>query len=253
MKTLKKIIVCVMLSLTMTLTLPAITPQMLVVAEAATIKLSDTKLNLIPDEYYQLSVKNAGKQKVKWKSSDKKIVTVTSKGKVHAVGLSNKNIIITATEGKKTLKCKVKIIETEYVDAIWIYNSNWTYTGYDYYGKKVTNVVPGYMEIVKYKNCYYWYTETEGGSQGTEHVAYNYSLHKIGKKLPDYIANPSYAYQNENGEYVIADDEKDIPESASVLRAVDILVDKNLNFITERARNYTEKEWKERMKELGFL
>ena len=231
MKTLKKIIVCVMLSLTMTLTLPAITPQMLVVAEAATIKLSDTKLNLIPDEYYQLSVKNAGKQKVKWKSSDKKIVTVTSKGKVHAVGLSNKNIIITATVGKKTLKCKVKIIETEYVDAIWIYNSNWTYTGYDYYGKKVTNVVPGYMEIVKYKNCYYWYTETEGGSQGTEHVAYNY----------------------ENGEYVIADDEKDIPESASVLRAVDILVDKNLNFITERARNYTEKEWKERMKELGIL
>lgn len=72
MKTLKKIIVCVMLSLTMTLTLPAITPQMLVVAEAATIKLLDTKLNLIPDEYYQLSVKNAGKQKVKWKSSDKK-------------------------------------------------------------------------------------------------------------------------------------------------------------------------------------
>ena len=204
MKTLKKIIVCVMLSLTMTLTLPAITPQMLVVAEAATIKLSDTKLNLIPDEYYQLSVKNAGKQKVKWKSSDKKIVTVTSKGKVHAVGLSNKNIIITATVGKKTLKCKVKIIETEYVDAIWIYNSNWTYTGYDYYGKKVTNVVPGYMEIVKYKNCYYWYTETEGGSQGTEHVAYNYSLHKIGKKLPDYIANPSYAYQNEKGEYVLS-------------------------------------------------
>ena len=151
------------------------------------------------------------------------------------------------------MKCKVKIIETEYVDAIWIYNSNWTYTGYDYYGKKVTNVVPGYMEIVKYKNCYYWYTETEGGSQGTEHVAYNYSLHKIGKKFPDYIANPSYAYQNENGEYVIADDEKDIPESASVLRAVDILVDKNLNFITERARNYTEKEWKERMKELGIL
>lgn len=139
MKTLKKIIVCVMLSLTMTLTLPAITPQMLVVAEAATIKLSDTKLNLIPDEYYQLSVKNAGKQKVKWKSSDKKIVTVTSKGKVHAVGLSNKNIIITATVGKKTLKCKVKIIETEYVDAIWIYNSNWTYTGYDYYGKKVSD------------------------------------------------------------------------------------------------------------------
>lgn len=178
---------------------------------------------------------------------------MTSKGKVHAVGLSNKNIIITATVGKKTLKCKVKIIETEYVDAIWIYNSNWTYTGYDYYGKKVTNVVPGYMEIVKYKNCYYWYTETEGGSQGTEHVAYNYSLHKIGKKFPDYIANPSYAYQNENGEYVIADDEKDIPESASVLRAVDILVDKNLNFITERARNYTEKEWKERMKELGIL
>ncbi len=81
------------------------------------------------------------------------------------------------------MKCKVKIIETEYVDAIWIYNSNWTYTGYDYYGKKVTNVVPGYMEIVKYKNCYYWYTETEGGSQGTEHVAYNYSLHKIGKKI----------------------------------------------------------------------
>ena len=75
-----------MLSLTMTLTLPVITPQMLIVAEAATIKLSDTKLNLIPGEDYQLSVKNAGKQKVKWKSSDKKVVTVTSKGKVHAVG-----------------------------------------------------------------------------------------------------------------------------------------------------------------------
>lgn len=46
---------------------------------------------------------------------------------------------------------------------------------------------------------------------------------------------------------------KKIFRSASVLRAVDILVDKNLNFITERARNYTEKEWKERMKELGIL
>lgn len=62
-----------------------------------------------------------------------------------------------------------------------------------------------------------------------------------------------FTRRNEKGEYVIAEDEKDIPESASVFRAVDILVDKNLNFITERARNYTEKEWKERMKELGIL
>ena len=55
----------------------------------------------------KLKVKNAGKKKVKWSSSDKTIATVSSKGNVK--GKKEGTAVITAKVGKKSLQCKVTV------------------------------------------------------------------------------------------------------------------------------------------------
>lgn len=252
MKKLKKLFLSMILGLTICLTMTVVISQNVVATEAAAPKLSDKNLELMPKEYYQITVKNAGMKKVSWKTSDKNVVTVNKKGVVHAVGEMGQSCTITAKVGKQNLKCKIKILKVKYVDMIGIYWSNWTYSGFDVMGKHVEGVVPGYMEIVKYKNNYYWYTETEGDSQGTEYVAYEYTLNKIGKKLPGYIKNPSYCVWKDDGTSYVVDNKKDIPKDATGIPAVNILYDSKGNMIVERAHHYTDKEWKARVKQLGY-
>lgn len=69
-------------------------------------KLNKTKANLNVGSTLQLSVKNT-KDKITWKSSDKKIATVTSKGLVK--GIKQGEAKITATMGKKKLTCKITV------------------------------------------------------------------------------------------------------------------------------------------------
>ena len=74
-------------------------------AHAASIKLSNTKVYLVKGDSFKLTVKGT-KAKVKWKSSNKKIATV-SKGKIKAK--KNGKCTITAKVKGKTLKCKVTV------------------------------------------------------------------------------------------------------------------------------------------------
>jgi hypothetical protein len=75
-------------------------------AEAATVALNKTMVTLFAGESFILSV-NGTTQKVNWKSSDKAIVTVTSKGKI--TGNKKGTAIITASVGSKKLKCSVTV------------------------------------------------------------------------------------------------------------------------------------------------
>lgn len=95
---------------------PLVTPQA-VTAEAAakkTVKLSKKNLNITENKGYKLSVKNTSKKaKIKWSSSDKKVVTVTaSKNKksatVNPVATTG-SAIVTAKVGKKKYNCKVTV------------------------------------------------------------------------------------------------------------------------------------------------
>ncbi len=69
-------------------------------------KLNKTKATMYEDTTIQLKVKNY-KKKIKWKSSNKKVASVSKSGKVFA----NKSgkATITAKVNNKKLKCKIKI------------------------------------------------------------------------------------------------------------------------------------------------
>lgn len=223
----KKILSILAFGLVLIMAIPAVEiPMQTVTTESKTIKLSDKNLELMPGEWYELEVENAGSKKVTWKTSNKKVVTVNKKGKLHAVGDAGKSCTVTAVVGKKSLKCKVKIIKTTYVGSYQIYWCNWTYSGYDYYGKAVSEVSPQYIEIYKYKGCYYWIIETEGGSDASDYIVYSYYLRKIGKKLPKCIKSDT--------------------------TSINALCDAEGNVIFEKAHDYTDKEWKARCKELGY-
>ncbi len=80
MKKCNKVIHAMTLLLAVVMFVPIIIGQTEVTAQAKTLKLSDKKLELMPDEFYELKVENAGSKKVTWKSSDKKVISVTAKG-----------------------------------------------------------------------------------------------------------------------------------------------------------------------------
>ena len=113
MKNLNKIITTIVaIALTLTLAMP-------VTAEAATKKapkLSKSKVTLTITKKktkpaVQLKVKNVSAKKVKWTSSNKKIVTVSAKGKVTAKKKGSA-VITVKVKGSKTLRCKVTVKDT---------------------------------------------------------------------------------------------------------------------------------------------
>ena len=198
-----------------------------------------------------MKVENAGSQKITWKSSNEKVVKITAKWKVHSVGAGGESCTITATVGKKILKCKATVMDVQDYGLnnylIWL--SNWTYTGYDINGKKVNNVIPQYMEVFKYKGKYCYVIETEGGNQETKYVAYDYDVVEIGKKLPSCMKKPMYVVY-EDGKYSHL--AKKLPKGKVGEQAVNILLDAKGNLVIEKARNYTSKQWKARLKKLGY-
>lgn len=72
----------------------------------AKVKLNKTKITLYVGKTATLKLKN-NKQKVKWSSSNKKVATVSSKGKVK--GIKKGKATITAKVGKKKYTCKVTV------------------------------------------------------------------------------------------------------------------------------------------------
>ncbi len=79
------------------------------ICKASAPKLSKKTVTLNVGQSAKLKIKG-GSGKVKWKSSNKAVASVTSKGKI--TGNKAGNATITATRKKKKLKCKVTVINT---------------------------------------------------------------------------------------------------------------------------------------------
>ena len=75
---------------------------------AKTPKLSKSSAVVANGKTCKLSVKNTGGKKVTWKSSNKKVATVSKKGVVKA-RKAGKTTITAKVKGK-TLKCKIKVV-----------------------------------------------------------------------------------------------------------------------------------------------
>ena len=84
--------------------------------KAKTPALSDTNIQMIIGDAYELTISNLSKaklKKVKWSSSNKSVATV-KKGKVKAVKAGK--CTITAKSGKTTLKCLVNVADIKISD-----------------------------------------------------------------------------------------------------------------------------------------
>ena len=75
---------------------------------ATKVKINKKTASIYVGETVQLKIKGT-KKKVKWKSSNKKVATVTSKGKVK--GIKKGTAKITATVSKKKYTCKVTVVD----------------------------------------------------------------------------------------------------------------------------------------------
>lgn len=73
---------------------------------AGKVKISKTKATIVVGSTLQLKVQN-NKKKIKWATSNKKVATVSKKGKVKAK--KKGKATITAKIGKKSYKCKVTV------------------------------------------------------------------------------------------------------------------------------------------------
>ena len=88
------------------LSVPVSMPSVVTTVEAATVKLNKKKATLYVGETLQLKLKGT-KKTVKWSSSNKKIATVSSKGKVKAE--KKGTATITAKVGNKKYTCKLTV------------------------------------------------------------------------------------------------------------------------------------------------
>ena len=74
---------------------------------AGAASLNRRKVTMVKGTVLQLKVRGAGKKKVTWKSSKKKVASVSKKGKVRAVRAGTAKI--TAKDGKKKLTCRITV------------------------------------------------------------------------------------------------------------------------------------------------
>ena len=108
MKLLKKILAINLIALTLMTSQVVFTNlnTTSVVQAASNIKISKKKKTLRVGDKYTLKITGTSK-KVKWKSSNKKVATVNSKGKVKAK--KKGTATITAKVGGKKYKCKITV------------------------------------------------------------------------------------------------------------------------------------------------
>ncbi len=109
MKSIRMKVLAIALVLSVALTGPVTVPFIgnVAVAQAATVKISESKLTMEIAATKTLKVTGT-KSKVTWKSSNKKVASVTSKGVVTAQSVGTAKI--TATVNKKNYTCTVKVV-----------------------------------------------------------------------------------------------------------------------------------------------
>ena len=110
MKTFKKIVLSILIVVSTLSISQFINPEIPTnnVVQAVSIKLNTKKKSLNVGKTYTLKLSKT-KKKVKWSSSNKKIATVNSKGKVTAK--KKGTCTITAKIGKSKYKCKITVIQ----------------------------------------------------------------------------------------------------------------------------------------------
>ena len=112
MKRMKHIIFTSLLALSLSFSPISISPvtENIVTAEAATVKISKKKCTLTKGKSVTLKISGTDSE-VKWSSSNKKVATVNSKGKVTAK--KKGTAVITAKVGSDTYECKVTVKNPE--------------------------------------------------------------------------------------------------------------------------------------------
>ena len=108
MKLFKKVLLAIIVASALIYVTPSIMPidESGYVVSAASVKISKTKYKMNKGEKFTLKVTGT-KKTVKWSSSNKKIATVSSKGKVTAK--KKGTVTITAKVGSKKYKCKITV------------------------------------------------------------------------------------------------------------------------------------------------
>lgn len=115
MKLIKKLLLSIIIVISTIVITPKFIPEMNLVStvNAANIKLNKKSKSIYKGDTYTLKVTGTSK-KVTWTSSNKKIATVNSKGKVTAK--QKGNVTITAKVGKRKLNCKVKVKSLDFTN-----------------------------------------------------------------------------------------------------------------------------------------
>ena len=108
MKLLKKVLLAIIVACSLIYIMPTIMPidESGYVVSAASVKISKTKYKMNKGEKFTLKITGTNKT-VKWSTSNKKIATVNSKGKVTAK--KKGTVTITAKVGSKKFKCKITV------------------------------------------------------------------------------------------------------------------------------------------------
>lgn len=106
MKLLKKFVLAILITIVALVVVPKIMPEWQNTVSAASIKLNKREKTIYEGNTYKLKVIGTNK-KVTWSSSNKKVATVNSKGKVTAK--YNGTATIIAKVGSKKLNCKINV------------------------------------------------------------------------------------------------------------------------------------------------
>lgn len=114
MKKIKKFFVLLTLNLMFLCVSNIICTPSIETVNAATIKLNKSKIVLLTKQSYRLKLTGTN-VKIKWKSSDARVATVSSTGKVYAK--ISGSTTITASVGNRKYKCIVKV-EDPFIGAI---------------------------------------------------------------------------------------------------------------------------------------
>lgn len=208
MRRIRKIFTMLFMCFAIGVVIPAIIPQISTLQEvqAAAIKLNKSKLTINLQNSYTLKVSGT-KNKVAWSSSNPKIATVNSKGKVYAKKIGTTTIY--ATIGKTKLKCIISVENPKLVLPKTLKKYAWG----DYFALKGDTLA---FSVKGTKNKVTWKTSNKKiatiSNKGTvklkepgKVIIYSYVN---GKELDNVLINVEYPHFSEQELTILVDNTK---------------------------------------------
>lgn len=121
-----------------------------------------------------------------WKSSNTKVATVTSKGKVTAKGIGTATITVTTKDGAKKTSCKVTVLKPLSQTGISLAKTSYVYSGSAF--KPAVTVLDGTKKLVKNTDYTVKYSSNKNVGTATVTItgkgSYHGSVEKTFKILP---------------------------------------------------------------------